>query len=131
MTSTRRSRREADELLNGEIIDCLSRLRTRDPMNIDDFICNPVEDDTAMESLMREELLSDSTNLPLIDTAGNEPDDDADNASVQSDTPEQTTQEKVDAIRSVIFMLSEHPDLDAILLRDHRKLQLRTGSTPQ
>ncbi|KAF4132205.1 hypothetical protein GN958_ATG18607 [Phytophthora infestans] len=78
-----------------------------------------------MESLTREELLSDSTDLPFVDTTGNEPDDDADNASVQCDTPEQTTQEKVDAIPSVIFMLPEHPDLDAKLLRDLRKLQLR------
>ncbi|ETK92737.1 hypothetical protein L915_03959 [Phytophthora nicotianae] len=93
-------------------------------MNIDDFVCNGADRDTAMESLTKKELLSDSTGLPFIDRAWDEPDDDADTASVQSDT-EQTTQEKMDAIRSVIFMLLEHQDIDVKLLRDLRKLQLR------
>ncbi|ETO74798.1 hypothetical protein F444_09548 [Phytophthora nicotianae P1976] len=122
MTSARRSQREADELLNG-IIDSLNRLRVRDP-NTDDFVCNPPEEDTVMESLTREELLSDSTDLPFTDAAGDKPDDDANNASVQSDTPEQTTQEKVDAIRSVIFMLPEHPERSSNATATH------TGSTP-
>ncbi|ETI52875.1 hypothetical protein F443_04085, partial [Phytophthora nicotianae P1569] len=126
MTSNRRSRREADKLLNDEIIECLNRHRVRDPMNIDDFVCNGADRDTAMESLTKKELLSDSTGLPFIDRAWDEPDDDADTASVQSDT-EQTTQEKMDAIRSVIFMLLEHQDIDVKLLRDLRKLQLRIG----
>ncbi|ETN13234.1 hypothetical protein PPTG_22318 [Phytophthora nicotianae INRA-310] len=55
-------------------------------MNIDDFVCNGADRDSAMESLTRKELLSDSTGLPFIDRAGDEPNDDVDTASVQSDT---------------------------------------------
>ncbi|GMF53445.1 unnamed protein product [Phytophthora fragariaefolia] len=131
MPATRRSLRKADEILNGEIMNCLRRLRVRDPMDIDEFVCNPAEDRTEMQTLSTEELLHvcDASDVAFLDTVGDELDDNSsdgdDLESAEDARPEPTTNEKADFVRGVIFMLSEHPDHDDKLMQGLRKLQTR------
>ncbi|GMF34260.1 unnamed protein product [Phytophthora fragariaefolia] len=127
MPATRRSLRKSDEILNGEIMNCLKGLRVRDPMDIDEFVCNPAEDRTEMQTLSTEELLCDASDVAFLDTVGDELDDNSsdgdDVESAEDARPEPTTKEKADFVRGVIFMLYEHPDLDDKLMQGHRKLQ--------
>ncbi|KAG6973850.1 hypothetical protein JG688_00003368 [Phytophthora aleatoria] len=50
--------------------------------------------------------------------------------STESELPGQTTQEKVDAIRSVIFMLPEHSNLDGKLLKASEIHSYAYGTNP-
>ncbi|GMF34036.1 unnamed protein product [Phytophthora fragariaefolia] len=105
------------------------RLRVRDPMDIDEFLCNPAEDRTEMQALSTDELLCDASDVAFLDTVGDERDDNSsdggDLESAEDARPEPTTKEKADFVRGVIFMLSEHPDLDDKLMQGLRKLQTR------
>ncbi|KAL3671264.1 hypothetical protein V7S43_003196 [Phytophthora oleae] len=99
-------------------------------MNIDEFVCNPVEENTEMEILSNAENLDESTDMMFLETAPGEPidcDDAAcdDREGSEREFDEISTQSKVDAVRSVIYILSDHPDIEAAVLKDIRKLQGR------
>ncbi|KAK1942309.1 Tigger transposable element-derived protein 6 [Phytophthora citrophthora] len=126
-SSSRRSRKEVDSILRGELLSCMERLRVRDPMSVEDFVCNPAEDDTEIETLTREDLLNDSTDELFLSTASENTDlDDTVKGEEAVDTStELTTKAKVDAVRSVLFLLPDHPDIEQKLLAGLRTLQIR------
>ncbi|KAE8884623.1 hypothetical protein PF005_g4125 [Phytophthora fragariae] len=90
-------------MLNTTLVAQMRALRIRDPMNIDTFVCSPAEESTEMEHIQ---------------------DDDMEELEVVVNPLESlTTADRVDAIRSVIFMLAEHPDVDLKAMEGLRTLQ--------
>ncbi|OWZ09130.1 CENPB protein Homeodomainlike [Phytophthora megakarya] len=126
-SSSRRSHKEVDSILRGELLSSLERLRVRDPMSVDDFVCNPAEDDTEIETLTREELLNDSTDDLFLSTTSDNTDldDPVEDEEAAATSTELTTKAKVDAVRSVLFLLPDHPDIEQKLLAGLRTLQIR------
>ncbi|RLN52859.1 hypothetical protein BBJ28_00024389 [Nothophytophthora sp. Chile5] len=101
-------------------------LRIRNPMNVDEFICNPAEEDTEMEVLSAEDLLSGVCDAALAESAEQASDDGTDEDDAVVDPLDAlTTADKADAVRSVIFMLAEHPDVEMKATEGLRTLQQR------
>ncbi|KAG1704303.1 hypothetical protein DVH05_006311 [Phytophthora capsici] len=96
-------------------------------MSVEEFVCNPAEDDTETETLTREKLLNDSTDDLFLSTVSDNTDrDDPDkNEEDAATSTELTTKAKVDAVRSVLFLLPDHPDIEQKLLAGLRTLQIR------
>ncbi|RLN86694.1 hypothetical protein BBJ28_00013389 [Nothophytophthora sp. Chile5] len=68
-TTTRRACQEADEMLKNLLLKQMGRLCIRDPMAVDEFICNAVDEATEMEEISAEDLLSDVVNDAFLNSA--------------------------------------------------------------
>ncbi|KAG3098425.1 hypothetical protein PI124_g14122 [Phytophthora idaei] len=93
-------------------------------MDIADFVCYAAEANTEMEMLTPEELLGETTDMTFLETATEDPPLEADD-SIEEESYTVTTKQGVDAICGVLFMLTDHPDLEKKLARDLRLLQSR------
>ncbi|POM70176.1 Hypothetical protein PHPALM_13430 [Phytophthora palmivora] len=94
-------------------------------MTIDEFACNPAEVNTEMETLTIEEILNETTDATFLDTAeGDSLEDDDDNVE-DKDFMQISTEDKVIAVRNVIALLVDHPDVEERLLKDLQKVQTR------
>ncbi|KAG2818485.1 hypothetical protein PC111_g12291 [Phytophthora cactorum] len=113
-------------MLNTTLASQMSLLRIRNPMSIDEFVCNPAEESTEMEVLSAEDLLSDVCDAALVGSAQYASDDETDEEEAPINPLDAlTATDRVNAIRSVIFMLSEHPDVDLKAMEGLRTLQQR------
>ncbi|KAE9208594.1 hypothetical protein PF004_g16722 [Phytophthora fragariae] len=125
-TSSHRSQQEGDEMLNTTLVVQMRALRIRDPMNIDTVVCNPAEENTEMEVMSADDLLSGVCDAALVGSARHIQDDDMEELEVVVTPLESlTTADRVDAVRSVIFMLAEHPDVDLKAMEGLRTIQRR------
>lgn len=130
-TTTRRSRIDADDQLNTSLLAQMHQLRIRDPMDLDDFVCCTAEADTEMEALTATALLSEEADAGFLFTA-QESSDSSDFAESESTSegvintqPEISAEGKVDAVRAIIFLLGDHPDLERLVMGGMRTLQQR------
>ena len=130
-TTTRISRIDADEQLNISLLAQMQQLCIRDPMDLGDFICCVDEVNTEMEAFTVTDLLSEDVDVAFLSTAQDSSDDDesaessATSEGVSSVHSEISTEGKVAAVRAVIFMLGDHPDLERRVMGDMRTLQQR------
>ncbi|POM78843.1 ATP-binding cassette (ABC) Superfamily [Phytophthora palmivora] len=94
-------------------------------MAIDEFVCNPAEVNTEMETLTIEEILNETTDSTFLDTTeGDSLEDDDDNVE-DKDFMQISTEDKVITVRNIIALLVDHPDVEERLLKDLRKVQTR------
>ncbi|KAE9003594.1 hypothetical protein PR002_g17291 [Phytophthora rubi] len=113
-------------MLNTTLVVQMRALRIRDPMNIDTFVCNPAEENTEMEVMSADDLLSGVCDAALVGSAQHIQDDHMEELEVVVTPLESlTTADRVDAVRSVIFMLAEHPVVDLKAMEGLRTLQRR------
>nr|CCA20640.1 AlNc14C99G5986 [Albugo laibachii Nc14] len=100
-------------------------------MDLGDFLCFADEVDKGMEASTTADLLSVDGIVAFLSTAQDNSDDDEPAESgttcegVCSAHPAISIEGKLAAIRAVIFMLGDHPDLEKRLMGDLRMLQQR------
>ncbi|KAF4045694.1 hypothetical protein GN244_ATG01865 [Phytophthora infestans] len=131
-TTSRRALKKEEELVK-VLAQRVAALRVRDPMDIEDFVCNATERETEMEVASSDDLLSDSVSLALLASVQEDPEEvceyDSEEAEEygHSDTllPKMSLTDKADVVRPVIFLLAEHPDVEASVLSSLRVLQSR------
>lgn len=127
-TTTRRSRIDADDQLNTSLLAQMHQLRIRDPMDLNDFICCTAEADTEMEALTATALLSEEADAGFLFTAQESSDfaeSESTSEGVINTQPEISAEGKVDAVRAIIFLLGDHPDLERLVMGGMRTLQQR------
>ncbi|KAF4041514.1 hypothetical protein GN244_ATG06236 [Phytophthora infestans] len=102
-------------------------------MDLEDFVCNAAEQETKMEVASSDDLLSDSANLALLASVHEDPEEICEYDSEETEehghsntlSPQMSLTDKADAVRSVIFLLAEHPDVEASVLSSLRVLHSR------
>nr|CCA19907.1 hypothetical protein TRIADDRAFT_5525 [Albugo laibachii Nc14] len=127
-TTTRRSRIDADDQLNTSLMAQMHQLRIRDPMDLNDFICCAAEADTEMDARTATALLSEEANAGFLFTT-QESSEFTESESISEGIiktqPEISAEGKVDAVRAIIFLLDNHPDLEKLVMGGMRTLQQR------
>nr|CCA18681.1 conserved hypothetical protein [Albugo laibachii Nc14] len=117
--TTRRSRIDADDQLNNSLLAQMHQLRIRDPMDLNDLICCIVEAETEMEAPTSTALVSDEAGSGFLLTAQESSDfteSESTSEGVINTQPEISAERKVDAVRAIIFLLGDHPDLGRLVM---------------
>ncbi|KAF4130362.1 hypothetical protein GN958_ATG20486 [Phytophthora infestans] len=80
-------------------------------MDIADFVCNAAEENTEMQSFSATKLLSNTADIAFLEIATESMPTKYDDA-VEEESYAMTAKQGVDAVRGILLMITDHPDLE-------------------
>uniref|UniRef100_A0AAV1V3Z7 DDE-1 domain-containing protein n=1 Tax=Peronospora matthiolae TaxID=2874970 RepID=A0AAV1V3Z7_9STRA len=127
-TTTRGSRIDADDQLNTSLLAPTPQQCIRDPMDLNKFMCCTAKADSEMEAPTAIDLLIKKADAGFLLMARESRDFKKSESSreVVTNMPiEISADDKVDAVRAIILVLGDHPDLERLVMIGMRTIKQR------